>query len=75
MKKEDKLAGIAQTLANNFISENNMLFLKYIASFPEEKRGVIKINLLTGEVIPKEINGSHNSKHAQYVSCPQKFQG
>ena len=58
MKKEDQLAGIAQNLAESFISPSNKSFLEYIASLPEEKVGDIKINLLSGEVIPKEINGS-----------------
>ena len=58
MKKEDQLAGIAQNLAENFISKNNMLFLEYIASLPQQRVGFIQINLLSEEVIPKEINGS-----------------
>ena len=58
MKKEDQLAGIAQNLAENFISKNNMPFLEYIASLPQQRVGFIQINLLSEEVIPKEIKGS-----------------
>lgn len=57
MEKADQLAGVALHLAENFIAQNNKYFLDYLATFPEDKLGVIKISLLSGEVKPKEVSG------------------
>lgn len=56
MSKINQLSGIAHNLADSFVSPNNMLFLRYVESLPEEKTKLIEIDVLSEKVVPEEIS-------------------
>ncbi|MBI5072857.1 hypothetical protein HZA99_03495 [Candidatus Woesearchaeota archaeon] len=57
MEKAEQIAAIGVNLAEGFISVRNKYFLDFIASFPEGEREAVEVNLLSGAVKPKKIDG------------------
>ena len=45
MRKFNRLLGVANNLADSFVSVTNIEFLKYIESLPVEKTKLFEINL------------------------------
>lgn len=56
MSKLNQLLGIANNLADSFVSVTNMGFLRHIGSLPPEKTKLFEIDLLKETITPKELS-------------------
>ncbi|MFA5887793.1 MAG: hypothetical protein WC852_03725 [Candidatus Nanoarchaeia archaeon] len=56
MGKLNQLSGVANNLADSFISVTNIDFLHYIESLPYENTKLFEINLLKKTINPKELD-------------------
>jgi|WetSurMetagenome_2_1015567.scaffolds.fasta_scaffold1518968_1 hypothetical protein len=65
MSKLDQLLGLANNLADSFVSVSNIAFFHYIESLPKEKTGLFEIDLLEGRITPSEINSNEVQKVIQ----------
>jgi DNA-directed RNA polymerase subunit L len=61
----NQLLGVANNLADSFISVTNVEFLKYIESLPIEKTKLFEINLLKENISPKELSSKKIKKVIQ----------
>ena|SRR3989344_8202560 len=55
MSKQNQLLGVANNLANSFVSPTNLEFLKHIETLPIEKTELFEIDLLTGTINPADL--------------------
>ena len=58
MGKLNQLLGVANNLADSFVSVTNIDFLHYIESLPAEKTKLFEINLLKETITPKELSSN-----------------
>ena len=58
MGKLDQLKGVANNLADSFVSVTNRDFLWYIESLPLEQTKLFEIDLLNETIIPKELDSA-----------------
>ena len=57
MGKLNQLLGVANNLADSFVSVTNLYFLKHIESLPVEKTKLFEIDLLKETVKPEDLMG------------------
>ena len=62
MSKLNQLLGIANNLADSFVSVTNIDFLHHIESLPVEKIKLFEINLLKETIFPKELSSDNVKK-------------
>ncbi len=55
MGKLNQLLGIANNLADSFVSVTNLHFLKYMESLPVEKTKLFEIDILKETIKPKDL--------------------
>ncbi|MBI5347269.1 MAG: hypothetical protein HZB66_01520 [Candidatus Aenigmarchaeota archaeon] len=65
MGKFNQLLGVANNLADSFVSVTNIEFLKYIESLPIEKTKLFEIDLLKENISPKELSSEKVKKVIQ----------
>lgn len=68
MGKLSQLTGVANNLADSFVSVTNMAFLGYIAKLPIEQSKLIEINLLDKTISPESIKANITKKVIQNYS-------
>ncbi|MDD4877726.1 MAG: hypothetical protein PHO02_01670 [Candidatus Nanoarchaeia archaeon] len=56
MGKLNQLSGVANNLADSFVSVTNIDFLHYIESLPYENTKLFEINLLKETITPQELD-------------------
>lgn len=56
MGKFNQLLGVANNLADSFVSVTNIEFLRYIESLPIEKTKLFEIDLLKETISPEELS-------------------
>lgn len=62
MGKLNQLLGVANNLADSFVSVTNIDFLHHIESLPVEKTKLFEINLLKETIISKELSSAKVKK-------------
>ena len=65
MGKFNQLSGVANNLADSFVSVTNIEFLHYIESLPVEKTKLFEIDLLKETISPKVLNSGKSKKIIQ----------
>ncbi|MBI4440518.1 hypothetical protein HY638_06095 [Candidatus Woesearchaeota archaeon] len=55
MGKLNQLLGVANNLADSFVSVTNLYFLKHIGSLPAEKTKLVEIDLLKETIKPEDL--------------------
>ena len=55
MSKLNQLNGIANNLADSFVSVNNLSFLGYLKKLPVEKSTFLEIDLLNEKITPENV--------------------
>ncbi|MFH1065112.1 MAG: hypothetical protein V1734_01250 [Nanoarchaeota archaeon] len=65
MGKLNQLTGVANNLADSFISVTNIDFLHYIESLPYENTKLFEVNLLKETITPKELSSDFTKKIIQ----------
>ncbi|MBW2993151.1 hypothetical protein KY317_01090 [Candidatus Woesearchaeota archaeon] len=62
MGKFNQLLGVANNLADSFVSVTNLEFLRYIESLPAEKTKLFEIDLLKETISPQELSSEKIKK-------------
>lgn len=62
MGKFNQLSGVANNLADSFVSVTNIEFLHYIESLPVEKTKLFEIDLLKETISPEELSSEKSKK-------------
>ena len=65
MGKLNQLSGVANNLADSFVSVTNIDFLHYIESLPCENTKLFEINLLKETITPKELSSDFTKQIIQ----------
>jgi len=55
MSKLNQLLGVANNLADSFVSVTNIHFLKHMESLPTEKTKLFEIDILKENITPKDL--------------------
>jgi len=55
MSKMNQLLGVANNLADSFVSVTNIDFIDHIESLPNEKTKLFKIDLLKESIVPTDL--------------------
>src|SRR3989344_611702 len=66
MGKLNQLLGVANNLADSFVSVTNIEFLRHIEYLPLEKTKLFEIDLLKETISPEEISSEKVKKVIQY---------
>ena len=66
MGKFNQLLGVANNLADSFVSVTNIEFLRHIEYLPLEKTKLFEIDLLKETISPEEISSEKVKKVIQY---------
>jgi len=62
MGKFNQLLGVANNLADSFVSVTNIKFLRHIKSLPAEKTRLFEINLMKETISPQELSSKNVKK-------------
>ena len=65
MGKFNQLLGVANNLADSFVSVTNIEFLRHIESLPAEKTRLFEITLLKNTISPEELSSKKVKKVIQ----------